>query len=205
MRILLLDNYDSFTYNLYQCLRELEAGTVDIRFNDDISLAEVADYDAIVLSPGPGLPADAGIMPALIRQYAASKPILGVCLGHQAIAEAFGGQLYNLPRVFHGIATPIRFCDEESPLFQYIPDGFPVGRYHSWAVSRDTFPADLRVTATDGEGTIMALQHRLYPVFGVQFHPESILTPHGNTLLMNFLRLAGHAGPLMQPLLQQFV
>lgn len=194
MKILLLDNYDSFTYNLHQCLRELKAGTVDIRFNNDISLAEVADYDAIVLSPGPGLPADAGIMPALIRQYAASKPILGVCLGHQAIAEAFGGQLYNLPRVFHGIATPIRFCDDESPLFQGIPDGFAAGRYHSWVVSNNSFPADLRVTATDGEGTIMALQHRLYPVFGVQFHPESILTPSGNTLLMNFLHLAvqGH-------------
>jgi anthranilate synthase component 2 len=206
MKILLLDNYDSFTYNLLQCLRELDAGSIDTHFNNAITLREAAAYDAFVLSPGPGLPADAGIMPALIRQYAASKRILGVCLGHQAIAEAFGGRLYHLPRVFHGIATPIQTTNEGDALFKDIPRGFLAGRYHSWAVSPQGFPADLAITATDAEGTIMALQHRRYPVFGVQFHPESILTPQGHTLLANFLHLAGlPSSPLLQAIPQQYI
>ncbi len=189
MHILVLDNYDSFTYNLVQYIRELDTTYgVDVRRNDAITLEEVAAYDAIVLSPGPGLPADAGIMPALIRRYAPEKPIFGVCLGQQAIGEAFGGSLENLSQVFHGVDTPIRVIDPEEPLFRDLPPAFRAGRYHSWVVRKENFPADLVVTAEDEHGAIMALRHKTYNVRGVQFHPESIMTEHGRQMLANFFR-----------------
>ncbi|MFN4253876.1 MAG: anthranilate synthase component II [Saprospiraceae bacterium] len=186
MKILLLDNYDSFTYNLVQYIVEITGLPVTVRRNDQIALDDVAAFDTIVLSPGPGLPADAGIMPALIQKYAATKRILGVCLGHQAIAEAFGGTLFNLEKVFHGVATDLRVTDANELVFKGLPERLPVGRYHSWAVVRETLPPEIEVTATDEAGTIMALRHRKFDVRGVQFHPESILTPDGKTMLRNY-------------------
>jgi anthranilate synthase component 2 len=197
LHILVVDNYDSFTYNLVQYLRELEAGQITTLRNDVIDLDEVDQYDLIVLSPGPGLPHDAGVMPALLQRYAQSKPILGVCLGHQAIAEAFGGDLLNLTKVYHGIATDIRVHDQEDPLFRELPETLSVGRYHSWVVNGASLPDDLSVTATDEQGRIMALRHRYLPVFGVQFHPESILTPQGKVLLKNFIDYCVHH--ILQP------
>jgi anthranilate synthase component 2 len=193
--ILLLDNYDSFTYNLAHYIREIcgiaDGNTVsrhlDIIRNDKISLDEVQKYDKIVLSPGPGLPEEAGIMPELIKRYAATKSILGVCLGHQAIGEAFGGTLTNLSRVIHGFATQATVLVEDL-LFRNVPESVKVGRYHSWVIADDRFPADLEVTARDADGFIMALRHRHYDVRGVQFHPESILTEHGKTMLQNWLQ-----------------
>lgn len=186
MRVLILDNYDSFTYNLVQYIEEILGAKVEVFRNDAISLDAVADYDAIVLSPGPGLPSEAGIMPELIRRYAPSKPILGVCLGHQAIGEAFGGQLHNLAQVYHGLDTPVSVTDQEEPLFFGLPETFAVGRYHSWVVSKDQFPGELIITAEDELGAVMALRHRQYNVRGVQFHPESILTPEGRRMLENY-------------------
>jgi anthranilate synthase component 2 len=183
--IALVDNYDSFTYNLAYALRHLGA-QVDVFLNDAVALEALASYDKILLSPGPGLPADAGIMPAVIRTFASSKPILGICLGHQAIAEAFGGQLYNLSHVLHGVATPAHRTTDDS-LFQDLPVEFAVGRYHSWAVVRESLPASLRITATDAQGCILALRHAEYDVVGLQFHPESVLTPHGTQMLQNWL------------------
>lgn len=189
MKILVLDNYDSFTYNLVQLLRELGYGdTTDVIRNDKIDLDAVDGYDAILLSPGPGVPADAGLMPAVIRRYVPTKRMLGVCLGHQGIAESFGGQLYNLPAVLHGIATDADIITEcEDRLFQDLPSQFKVGRYHSWVVTPDTLPEELEITARDANGQVLALRHRTYDVRGVQFHPESILTEHGHQLLKNWL------------------
>jgi anthranilate synthase component II len=186
MKILVLDNYDSFTFNLVHLLREL-GEQPDVYRNDKIALDDVAAYDAVLLSPGPGLPADAGIMPELIRRYAPTKRILGVCLGHQAIGEAFGGNLRNLGEVVHGIATNTVVTDRQDPLFAGLPERFATCRYHSWVVDRAGFPDSLLVTATDAEGTIMALRHRKYAVFGVQFHPESYITEHGKQLVANWL------------------
>lgn len=187
MKILVLDNYDSFTYNLVQYISELTGDTPSVFRNDEISLDDVEAYDAIVLSPGPGLPSEAGIMPELIKRYAPNKHIFGVCLGLQAIGEAFGGELYNLPKVFHGVATAIRVTDSQELLFQNIPQEILVGRYHSWAVKMDNLPSVLKVTATADEGnTIMALSHKEYNVRGVQFHPESIMTDYGKQILKNF-------------------
>ncbi len=186
MNILILDNYDSFTYNLVQYIQEILDRPVDVYRNDEISLDAVGRYDVIVLSPGPGIPAEAGIMPALIGRYAASKAILGVCLGHQAIGEAFGGQLHNLSQVYHGIETPIRVADEAEALFKDIPATFRAGRYHSWVVQRDGLPERLQVTALDDQGQIMAFRHREHNVRGVQFHPESIMTEYGRKMLENF-------------------
>ncbi len=189
MKILILDNYDSFTYNLVQYIRELnDTWELEVHRNDAIALDAVAQYDAVVLSPGPGLPADAGIMPALISRYAPEKPIFGVCLGQQAIGEAFGGSLENLSQVFHGVDTPIRVTDMQEPLFRNLPRTFRAGRYHSWVVKRQGFPADLVVTAEDDHGAVMALRHKTYNVRGVQFHPESIMTEHGRQMLANFFR-----------------
>ena len=186
MKILLLDNYDSFTYNVAHCIREL-GYALDIARNDKITLDEVARYDKIALSPGPGVPEEAGIMPALLRRFAPEKSILGVCLGHQAIGEAFGGVLRNLDSVFHGVATRARVVADDA-LFQGLPREFAVGRYHSWAVEKGSFPSEaLEITALDEEGEIMALRHRAYNVRGVQFHPESILTEHGTQILKNWL------------------
>ena len=186
MKILVLDNYDSFTYNLVQYIAELTGDTPSVFRNDAISLDDVDAYDFIVLSPGPGLPSEAGIMPELIKRYASTKHIFGVCLGMQAIGEAFGGELYNLPKVYHGVATPIQIIDSQELIFKNIPRQILVGRYHSWAVVRATLPPELRITAEDTEGVIMALSHKRHNVCGVQFHPESIMTDYGKQILRNF-------------------
>ena len=186
MKILVLDNYDSFTYNLVQYITEIMGETPSVFRNDEISLDAVEAYDAIVLSPGPGLPSQAGIMLELIKRYAPTKHIFGVCLGLQAIGEAFGGSLYNLSKVYHGVATMIQVTDSQELIFQNIPREILVGRYHSWAVVKEDFPADLKITAVDAEGAIMALAHRTYNVRAVQFHPESVMTDYGKQMLKNF-------------------
>jgi anthranilate synthase component 2 len=187
MKILVLDNYDSFTYNLVQVLRELGHGeaTTVIR-NDKLAVDDVEEYDAVLLSPGPGLPSEAGLMPEIIRRYAPTKKILGVCLGHQGLAESFGGELYNMPEVLHGIATQAEVTAADK-LFDGLPTQFQVGRYHSWSVRPESVPTELEVTALDAEGQVLAFRHRDYDVRGVQFHPESILTEHGHQMLRNWL------------------
>ncbi len=190
MKILLFDNYDSFTYNLYQCIRKSTKDSVDVYRNDTISLDKIAEYDKIILSPGPGLPAESGILLPLIREFASSKSILGVCLGHQAIAECFGGKLELLETVYHGVATSIEInghAKKRNDLYKNLHSALQVGRYHSWIVSKENFPEELEITATDSEGTIMGLQHKKYDIQGVQFHPESIMTPEGNQMITNFL------------------
>ncbi len=193
MRILLLDNYDSFTYNLYQYIQEVVTAQVDVIRNDQITLEEIFSYDAIVLSPGPGLPKEAGIMPQLIRAYADKKPILGICLGHQAIGEAFGAQLINLDHVYHGIETPIHFTNRESPVFKGLPGSIRVGRYHSWVIKRNSLPPSIQITAVDDKGQVMAIQHESLPLVGLQFHPESIMTPAGKKILSNFFHFIPNA------------
>ncbi len=223
MKILVFDNYDSFTYNLVHLVQKIVPDKVEVFRNDKISLEAVADYDKIILSPGPGIPKESGMMLQLIQKYAPSKSILGVCLGHQAIGEAFGGTLVNLSTVYHGVALPVRVVSgpwasdkessshpikepgglktssnmkapdstltlQHSALFDGLPDEFPVGRYHSWIINELDFPKELEITARDENGYIMALQHTTYDVQGVQFHPESILTPDGETILRNWLR-----------------
>lgn len=186
MRVLLLDNLDSFTYNLYHYLEQC-CEEVVVRRNDALELHEVDAFDGVVLSPGPGLPAEAGIMPRLIERFAPEKPILGVCLGHQAIAQEFGAHLKNLQQVHHGVAIPITVTDSADPIFRNLPRTFPTGRYHSWVVERATLPAVLCVTAVDAEGEVMALRHREFNVCGLQFHPESLLTPHGISMVENWV------------------
>ena len=171
-KILILDNYDSFTYNIVHLLHELGA-EVDIARNDRISVEEAGRYNRIILSPGPGIPSEAGILPEVVKRYAAEKSILGICLGEQAIGECFGAELENLPEVFHGICTPVRVIAEEK-MFSGLGESFDVGRYHSWVVSRKNLPECLTVTAEDAAGRIMALSHKSYDVRGLQFHPESI-------------------------------
>lgn len=192
MKILVFDNYDSFTYNLVHLVEKIISGKVDVYRNDQLPLEKVADYDKIILSPGPGIPSEAGLLLPLIEAYAATKSILGVCLGHQAIGEAFGAKLINLQSVFHGVATPIniRMKAEEpiSPLFAGLSATIEAGRYHSWVIAPETLPEVFEVTATDDEGMIMGIQHKGYDVQGVQFHPESILTPDGESILRNWLR-----------------
>ncbi|HMO17660.1 MAG TPA: aminodeoxychorismate/anthranilate synthase component II [Oligoflexia bacterium] len=185
--ILVLDNYDSFTYNLVHMLKALSGEQVVVARNDEIDISEVENYDHIVLSPGPGIPVEAGIMFDLVRRYSPSRKILGVCLGHQCIGEAFGGTLNNLPKVFHGKAIETEVVDSKESLFLGLPPRFMTGRYHSWVVSREGFPNCLKVTAVDDEGEIMALRHVEYNVVGVQFHPESVLTPHGEKIISNWL------------------
>ena len=187
MKILVLDNYDSFTYNLVQYIQELLHTKVDVFRNDEISLESVEAYDVVVLSPGPGIPSEAGIMPALIARYASEKILLGVCLGHQAIGEAFGGILQNLASVYHGIATPVRRVAADPILLEGIPEVFQAGRYHSWVVQKESVPDCLLVTAVDETGEIMAFRHQTYQVFGLQFHPESVMTPEGKQMIANFL------------------
>jgi anthranilate synthase component II len=189
MKILVLDNYDSFTYNLIHYVKELTDAQVDVFRNDMIALSEVAAYDKILLSPGPGIPSESGILLELIKQYAASKSIMGVCLGQQAIAEAFGGKLVNLDKVFHGVETEINITDTTEPLFKGVEDKFMAGRYHSWNVCEANLPTCLHITATDSNGLIMALRHKEFDVRGVQFHPESVLTPMGRTIVANWLAL----------------
>ena len=192
MNILVFDNYDSFTYNLVQLVEKITGMKADVNRNDQIALEKVKDYDKIILSPGPGIPEEAGLLLPLIKEYASSKSILGVCLGHQAIGQAFGGKLVNLSTVYHGVATEIQVVSRESlvvsPLFSGLPERIEVGRYHSWIVSDENFPEELEVTARDENNYIMALQHKKYDVQGVQFHPESVLTPRGEDILRNWLK-----------------
>ncbi|NJB85153.1 anthranilate synthase component 2 [Lewinella marina] len=200
MKVLILDNYDSFTYNLVHYIEEELGTSIDVYRNDQINLEAVAEYDLVVLSPGPGVPADAGIMPELIRRYAGEKVIFGVCLGHQAIGEAFGASLHNLAEVHHGVETDmLRRPTDDDVLFQDVPDRFRAGRYHSWVIDPDTLPAELEVTATDDAGGIMALRHRELPIFGVQFHPESIMTEHGRLMIKNLLNFVQDRRKSPQP------
>jgi anthranilate synthase component 2 len=189
MKILVLDNYDSFTYNLVHLLRELGVGEdLEVHRNDKITLEEVGKFDKILLSPGPGLPSEAGIMPQLIKQYAPSKSILGICLGHQGISEVFGARLENMQEVLHGVATRALVQTTEEVLFKNIPGAFKTCRYHSWTVVPDSVPNEvLEVTAVDENGKIMAIRHKQYNVKGLQFHPESILTEHGKEMIKNWL------------------
>lgn len=186
MKILVLDNYDSFTYNLVQMIEQIVNEKIDVFRNDKISLEEVAKYDKIILSPGPGIPEEAGILLDLIKKYAPTKSIFGVCLGQQAIAEAFGGTLINLSEIYHGVATESTQIKEHK-LFKDLPEILEVGRYHSWAVNPENFPDELEITSVDASGMILSLKHRIYDVHAVQYHPESILTPKGKQILENFL------------------
>jgi anthranilate synthase component II len=188
MKILVFDNYDSFTYNLVHLVEKITDVKPDVFRNDKIALEDVAQYDKIILSPGPGIPEEAGLLLPLIKMYAATKPILGVCLGHQAIAEAFGGSLINLSTVYHGVATNILQTKNHSPLFKGLGEAFLAGRYHSWIVNKKTLPADFEITALDDNGFIMAMQHKKYDLQSVQFHPESVLTPDGELMMRNWLR-----------------
>lgn len=187
MNIVIIDNYDSFTYNLSHLLKELGA-TVSVVRNDQFQLEQLEQYDKIILSPGPGVPSEAGLLLAVIRHYAGRKPILGVCLGHQAIGEVFGGKLANLSEVYHGIATPCSIVADD-PIFRGLPRRIEVGRYHSWVVDRENLPDCLEITAESDDGQIMALRHRQYDIRGIQFHPESVLTPDGHAMLANWLEL----------------
>jgi anthranilate synthase component 2 len=185
-KVLVIDNYDSFTYNLVHLVNEL-GRDVEVWRNDKFELADVAQYDKILLSPGPGIPEEAGLLLEVIKTYAPTKSIFGVCLGQQAIAEAFGGSLLNLGRPMHGIATPITVLDEQEVLFKDCPSVINVGRYHSWVVSNYGFPDCLKITARDETDEIMALRHKELDVRGVQFHPESVLTDHGKQMMKNWL------------------
>ena len=185
-RILVFDNYDSFTYNLVHAVKKLGFTDVEVHRNDQIALEDIARFDKIILSPGPGVPSESGILLDVIRTYAPTKPILGVCLGEQAIAEAFGGTLINLTEVHHGVSSIVDVL-EEDVLFNGLDKKIEVGRYHSWAAEKSTLPECLTITAVDEEGMIMALAHKTYDVRGVQFHPESVLTPDGEKMLKNWL------------------
>jgi anthranilate synthase component 2 len=185
MKIVIIDNYDSFTYNLSHLIKELGADVTVYR-NDKFALEELEQFDKIVLSPGPGIPSEAGLLLDVIKTYAGKKPILGVCLGHQAIGEYFGGTLENLSEVFHGVATEGTQFGNDT-IFAGLPDRITMGRYHSWVVSKENFPACLEVTAESDEGQIMALRHRDYDIHGIQFHPESVLTTEGRTMLRNWI------------------
>ncbi|MBL7769869.1 MAG: aminodeoxychorismate/anthranilate synthase component II [Flavipsychrobacter sp.] len=192
MKILVFDNYDSFTYNLVHLVEKITGEKADVVRNDQLPLEKAAEYDKIILSPGPGIPAEAGSLLPLIKQYAATKSILGVCLGHQAIGEAFGARLINLADVYHGVATPIQQVanleKKEGDVFEGLPETLEVGRYHSWVVDDKELPDCLEITALDKSGQIMGLRHKTYDVQGVQFHPESVLTPDGERMLRNWLR-----------------
>ncbi len=186
MKVLIIDNYDSFTYNLVQLIRHINGSEPIVKRNDQIALEEVADFDKILLSPGPGIPSEADILLDIIKKYASSKSILGVCLGHQAIGEVFGAQLVNLKHVFHGVSTKIKLSVDDA-LFSGLPQYIDVGRYHSWILSNNNFPGTLKIVAEDDDGNIMAIRHKDYDVSGVQFHPESILTPTGKKIISNWL------------------
>lgn len=185
MKLLILDNYDSFTYNIVHAVREAGVEPTVVR-NDKITLSEIDEFDKIIISPGPGIPSEAGILSEMLKEYAGKKPILGVCLGHQAIGERFGAKLENLEDVYHGVQTEAVVCAPD-----YILEGmgarFPIGRYHSWIVSEEGLPECLEVTSRDAEGRIMSMRHRRMDIHGVQFHPESLLTPDGERIIRNFL------------------
>lgn len=184
----MIDNYDSFTWNLVHAVRKLTGAEVKVFRNDEVDMEELESCDKILLSPGPGIPSEAGMMPAIIRELAPRKSILGVCLGHQAIGEAFGARLLNMDTVVHGVATPVHIVSRDIPLYLGIPATFDAGRYHSWIVDREDFPECLEITAIDGENRIMSLRHRRYDVQGVQYHPESVLTPLGEKIIENWLK-----------------
>ena len=186
-KILLFDNYDSFTYNLVHAIKSLGYQNVDVYRNDEIKLSQVNQYDKIILSPGPGLPSEGGLMMQLLKEYAKTKSIMGVCLGHQAIAELFGAKLVNIPKVFHGVQTAIKIMGNDY-LFKGLSKEILAGRYHSWIVSKEDFPNELEITAEDEAGDIMALKHKQLDLHGVQFHPESILTPEGVQIIHNFFQ-----------------
>lgn len=188
-KILILDNYDSFTYNIVHYVEELSNYEVTVVRNDQITLNEVNKFDKIILSPGPGLPKDAGILMELIKKYAETKKILGICLGMQAIGEVYNGNLTNLKKVYHGVATPINIITENDLLFKNIPNSINVGRYHSWIIAQEDFPKELNITSVDKNNQIMSIKHKKHPVYGVQFHPESILTEFGKEIIANFLSL----------------
>ena len=188
-KILVIDNYDSFTYNLVHYVEKLTGTSPAVFRNDEISLEEVGGYEKILLSPGPGVPADAGICIDLIKYYASAKSILGICLGHQAIGEAFGGKILNLDNVYHGVSTPVVITDMNDPLFANISSPITAGRYHSWVVSGDDLPDCLEITCVDESGIIMGLSHKTFDVRGLQFHPESVLTEHGLEIIKNWISI----------------
>lgn len=185
--VLVLDNYDSFTYNLVHYIEKYSKSEVQVFRNDEISLSEIEKYRNIVLSPGPGLPKDAGVLCDVIKHFYSSKNILGICLGHQAIAEVFGARLFNLTQVYHGVSNQIKII-KQSKITEGIPDSFMAGRYHSWAVDKNNFPKCLEILMEDENGIIMALKHIKYNVIGLQFHPESIMTEYGEKLIENWLK-----------------
>ena len=187
MKVLILDNYDSFTYNLVHYVRELTDSPISIARNDQITLEEVNEFDHILLSPGPGIPDEAGLLKAIIKEYASTKSIFGVCLGMQAIGEVFGCKLLNLDHVYHGVDLPIRVTDPKDITFTRLPSSMNVGRYHSWVVDQDSVPDCLSVSALDDNNYVMALYHKELNIRGVQFHPESIMTEHGKIMLKNWL------------------
>lgn len=186
MKILVFDNYDSFTYNLVHFVEKVGDHEVEVHRNDKIKLEDIDRFDRVIISPGPGLPSQAGILPQMLKAYMHCKPMLGVCLGQQAIAEAMGGKLINLQKVYHGVSTNVRVVKKD-PLFDELPAEFCVGRYHSWAVDASALPGELEVTALDEEGIIMALRHKTLNIRSVQFHPESVLTQHGEQIISNWL------------------
>lgn len=185
-KIAVIDNYDSFTYNLVHYLEDLNA-IVTVFRNDELQLNELESFDKILLSPGPGIPDEAGLLKTIIQKYYSTKSILGICLGQQAIGEVFGGNLINLKKVFHGVSTKINLTVNDEELFKELPNEFEVGRYHSWVISRENFPEVLSITSEDEEGEIMSIRHKNFDVKGVQFHPESILTPFGKKILENWI------------------
>ncbi|WP_395062576.1 anthranilate synthase component II [Flavobacterium sp.] len=185
-KVVIIDNYDSFTYNLVHYLEDLNCEVFVYR-NDEFELDEIAKFDTIILSPGPGIPSEAGLLNQVISTYGSTKKILGICLGHQAIGEVYGGSILNLNNVFHGVATTIKTTVSDELLFKNLPQQFEVGRYHSWVINSVSFPDDLEVTSVAQNGEIMSIRHKKFNVKGVQFHPESILTPHGKTILSNWI------------------
>ena len=187
MKILILDNYDSFTYNIVQYVEDITGSQVDVYRNDEISLSEIEKYDKIILSPGPGVPNEAGILKDVIKEYAPNKSILGICLGLQAMAEVYGGSLVNLDEVHHGVASEMSIKSPDNKLFLDIPPQFEAGRYHSWIVNKDTLPDCFQISSIDEEGQIMSMYHKDFDLRGVQFHPESILTPYGKKMLKNWI------------------
>ena len=185
MKIVIIDNYDSFTYNLSHLVKELGA-EVTVYRNDKFELSSLQQFDKIILSPGPGIPSEAGLLLDVIREYAGKKPILGVCLGHQAIGESFGGRLTNLSDVFHGVATPCNIVADDY-IFEGMTSPIEVGRYHSWVVDAESISSCLEATSLSDEGYIMSLRHRDYDIRGIQFHPESVLTPQGRQIILNWI------------------
>ena len=186
-KILLIDNYDSFTFNLYQCVKNIGISEIDVHRNDSFDLAFVNKYSHILISPGPGIPIEAGITLSVIKKYAPSKSLLGICLGHQAIAEAFGGNLVNKGVVIHGKASDTTILDKSTPIFHSIPESIQTGRYHSWSVDSVNLPNELKIIAVDEAGEIMGIRHKELQVYGLQFHPESVLTPSGEQIIKNWL------------------